>query len=964
MIDKLLSKLKNQWLHSGNCSVDGLLNYIRQQGKLRDAQIEAIETYLFLKIKGDNKPLWQLFSEGFFNEPCDFAKLNINQTARAYLQSHTNALALYQFTGQKINGKTLLPEIQTSITDNPEALDYDTIIKDLFYRVNYPDYLMSLPMGAGKTFLMAAFIYIDLYFAQNEPDNRAFAHNFLVLIPNGLKSSIVPSLKSIANFDPSWVLPEPAASQIKGLLKFDVLDVPKSGKKSNTARNPNAQKVNACLATNPFGQVFLVNAEKVILESFNDTATIEGVDKPDTTNELKSLFGKIPHLSLLIDEVHHAATDDIKLRQAVNYWHAQGNITTVLGFSGTPYLQKAETVNAGDYSFKFNQITNTVYYYPLVTAIEKFLKKPIVKVAHQLERLEIIKQGIQDFDNQYAAVRYANGSIPKIAIYCSSIAVLEEEVYPYLVGALKLKPANILKYHGGNSEHSLPKENELAFRTLDLPSSPIKYILLVQVGKEGWDCPSLAGVILSQKGDSPSNMVLQTACRCLRQVDKGAHESALIWLNSDNAEILNKQLKQEQNTSIDEINRLNTGAALDLVERLPRIAKLNLPSISFNQLRINYQTLIQDDNPQTADKLATILSTIGNYRSTAYIGSSDLHHIDQNNIDLLEAIGTDAANYKNWLFEIYKDSLQSIALLSLQLFDTMLVKLFNTISYSNAELNKHCWNDLFDREALNNDIRLAFCIHRSLNSTTETVPKEAKLLLVDKLRAVALNEKLYPNPEDVSKIIALDTSNTPATAINEAQERVKYDAAKAVLAAQGMAQFMPSFEAHVKEHAHTLPVQNKDRSFHYLPYDFAQSGFERDILDAILRETTLQSFDLEIYFNGERGLTEFVIDCYKSKNTAKDYAKENKNNTQWQKIGKYTPDFLVIKRDAKNTIAKALIIETKGKGFAEDFKPKREFMENAFKQANPDFDFLYLEDTVDIATNLSHFKNRAQAFFI
>lgn len=960
MIDKLLAKLKNQWLHSGDCSVDGLLTYIRQQGKLRDAQIEAIETYLFLKIKGDNKPLWQLFSEGFFSEPCDFAKLNINQTARAYLQNHTNALALYQFTGQKINGKTLLPEIQKSITDNPEALDYDTIIKDLFYRVNYPDYLMSLPMGAGKTFLMAAFIYLDLYFAQNEPDNAAFAHNFLVLIPNGLKSSIVPSLKSIANFEPSWVLPEPAASQIKALLKFDVLDVPKSGKKSNTARNPNAQKVNACLATNPFGQVFLVNAEKVILESFNETATIEGVDKPDTTNELKSLFGKIPHLSLLIDEVHHAATDDIKLRQAVNYWHAQGNITTVLGFSGTPYLQKAEIVNAGDYSFKFNQITNTVYYYPLVTAIEKFLKKPAVKVAHQLERLEIIKQGIQDFDKQYANMHYANGSIPKIAIYCSSIAVLEEEVYPFLVGALKLKPANILKYHGGNSEHSLPKENELAFRTLDLPASPIRYILLVQVGKEGWDCPSLAGVILSQKGDSPSNMVLQTACRCLRQVDKGAHEKALIWLNSDNAETLNKQLKQEQNTSIDELNRLNTGVSLDLVERLPRIAKLNLPSISFNQLRINYQTLLQDENPQTADKLKTILDNIGNYRSTAYIGSSDLHHIDQNSIDLLKAIGTEAANYKNWLFEIYKDSLQSISLMSLQSFEAALIKLFNLISYDHTELNKRCWNDLFDRAALNNDIRLAFCIHRSLNSTTETVPKEAKLLLVDKLGAVALNNKLYPDAAEVAKIIALDASNTPATAVNEVQERIKYDAAKAVLEAQGMAQFMPSFAAYIKENAHTLPVQNKDRSFHYLPYDFAQSGFERDILDAILRETTLQSFDLEIYFNGERGLTEFVIDCYKSKTTNKG----DENNTQWQKIGKYTPDFLMIKRDAENTIAKALIIETKGKGFAEDFKPKREFMENAFKQANPDFDFLYLEDTVDITTNLSHFKNRVQAFFI
>ena len=51
---------------------------------------------------------------------------------------------------------------------------------------------------------------------------------------------------------------------LKKLLKFDVLDEQKSAKKSNKARNPNAQKVNACLP-NPFGQVFVVNAEKVRL---------------------------------------------------------------------------------------------------------------------------------------------------------------------------------------------------------------------------------------------------------------------------------------------------------------------------------------------------------------------------------------------------------------------------------------------------------------------------------------------------------------------------------------------------------------------------------------------------------------------------------------------------------------------------------------------------------------------------
>lgn len=59
-------------------------------------------------------------------------------------------------------------------------------------------------MGAGKTYLMAAFIYLDLYFAQNEPNNPAFAHNFMVFAPSGLKSSIIPSLKHIKEFDPSF----------------------------------------------------------------------------------------------------------------------------------------------------------------------------------------------------------------------------------------------------------------------------------------------------------------------------------------------------------------------------------------------------------------------------------------------------------------------------------------------------------------------------------------------------------------------------------------------------------------------------------------------------------------------------------------------------------------------------------------------------------------------------------------
>lgn len=302
MLHSVIQEKKNKWVHSDRCTVIELIKYIRNKGQLRDTQIEAIETYLFLKIQGENKPLWQLFSEGFFINDTNLSDLNINQTAREYLAENIEAFALFDFVRTKNGKNSLLPELEKLILNKPNKLDYITIIKSIFYNVSYADYLMSLPMGAGKTFLMAAFIYLDLYFADNEPQNKAFAHNFLVLIPSGLKSSIVPSLKTIENFDPSWVLPEPSASNLKKLLKFEVLDEQKTAKKSNKARNPNAQKVNACLP-NPFGQVFVVNAEKVILESFTFNAQTElelNEEEKDTTNDLKRLFGQIPNLSILI----------------------------------------------------------------------------------------------------------------------------------------------------------------------------------------------------------------------------------------------------------------------------------------------------------------------------------------------------------------------------------------------------------------------------------------------------------------------------------------------------------------------------------------------------------------------------------------------------------------------------------------------------------------------------------------
>lgn len=968
MLNNIIHEKKNQWLQSADCTIVDLVKYIRDKGQLRDTQIEAIETYLFLKIKGQNKPLWKLFIEGFFTNGTDLSKLNINQTARDFLTENKFAFALYDFARTKIEKGTLLPELEKLIVDKPTELDYETIIKSIFYNVNYSDYLMSLPMGAGKTFLMAAFIYLDLYFAEKEPENKCFAHNFLVLIPSGLKSSIVPSLKTILNFEPSWVLPEPYASNLKKQLQFDVLDEQKSAKKSNKARNPNAQKVNACLP-NPFGQVFVVNAEKVILESFKFNAQTElelDEEEKDTTNDLKRIFGQIPNLSILIDEVHHAATDDIKLRQAVNYWQSKGNITTVLGFSGTPYLQGAETIKAGDYAFKFSQITNTVYYYPLVTAIKKFLKNPMVKIGQNLDRFQIIKKGIEDFDVLYKTKVYENGAIPKIAIYCSNIEVLEEEVYPYLTSELKINPVEILKFHGGNKKYTLPKENELEFRSLDLAISKKRYILLVQVGKEGWDCPSLTGVILSQKGDSPQNMVLQTSCRCLRQVDKGKVETALIWLNKDNADTLNKQLKQEQNSSIDELNNTRRNGNVEMVERHSRMDFLQLPKVEFYQMKVTYQSIDEEETANTKAKLKAILKSMEDFKASALITTSEISNLDTGSIDIINETGITFANFNQWLFEISRESFGLISENQLHQYNPELLEIFETVTF---EKDGTCFfNELYDLHLIKSKIRVAFSIKRDLQTDTEVIPKLAELLIAGRLTDVEKNAKLFPNDADTAKIMELDSKNEEIE-IDWEEAKTAYDKMVEEMTKNRMEKWIPDWESFKAPKDFSPTVKSKNNSFHYLPYNFGgsgSSGFEIETLQKALQLSDFKNKQLEIYYNGERGLTEFVINCF---------AKEGK---YWKNIGKYTTDFLIIKRTEKDlsagqagNINKALLVETKGTLYAEDkvFQKKKSYVETEFLKLNQEkfgyqrFDFLYLEDSKNMVANITKLNKKINDFF-
>lgn len=974
MLNNLIFRKAQEWIISDTCTVKPLFEHINRNGNLREAQIQALLVYLFLKIEGGNKPLSTLFTENFFGNYEDLSHLNINLNARNILESNHAAKALFDLarTQTKSNGNggktrtTLFPDLGKYIIKNPDKIDYENVSKKLFYGVAYPDYLFSLPMGAGKTFLMAAFIYLDLYFALNEPENPRFAHNFLILAPSGLKSSIIPSLKTIERFDPTWILPEPAASNIKRLIKFEILDQPKSAKKSNKARNPNAQKISGY---QPFdtlmGLVMVVNAEKVILDRLELSDQLELIEKTKDekdrlANELRNIISKIPNLQIHIDEVHHAATDDIKLRQVINRWSVNGSINSVLGFSGTPYLGTGETIKISDeIQLKFTQITNTVFYYPLTTAVKKFLKKPRVEQTSGLISIQIIEKGVKDFLNTFGDIVYSNGSIAKLAVYCGNIKRLEEEIYPYLIGTMKIKPEEILKYHKGNKQYKTTKEAETDFNSLDTPLSRKKIILLVQIGKEGWDCRSLTGVILSQKGDCPTNMVLQTSCRCLRQVDKGSNETAVIWLNEENAKSLDKQLREEQHTSIQELSSLGKDGDPVMIERFSRMDYLKLPKIDFYQLNVEYETVVTDQEAQPEKTIPQINPQ--NHFDTAVIVERGLSKDDLTKKDLLDKIEGDIASFDQWIFDIARGSMGSLSTKSLYHYENPLSIIFTAVTYAGAigeKTDYRVFNNLFRHDEIKTRIRLAFHKHRELNVRSEIIPKSASLLVIEKIAPIEDHNKLYPSVSDTQDILQADKTGKDIAVlqkeIEEAQRKMKE-----FIAAQPNPDLFTMAGLDVgTTKTFSKAVLSKDKTFHYLPYNFIQSRFELDFLKEVINLAPFMDNGLEIYYNGEKHMTEFCIVCYEKK------------NDRWRRVGRYTPDFLVINRK-DSSIHKILIVETKGSGFADqpEFKARRNFMESEFLKMNNEkfgynrFDYLYLPDSAKMNDNLLSFKAKIDLFF-
>ena len=149
----------------------------------------------------------------------------------------------------------------------------------------------------------------------------------------------------------------------------------------------------------------------------------------------------------------------------------------------------------------------------------------------------------------------------------------------------------------------------------------------------------------------------------------------------------------------------------------------------------------------------------------------------------------------------------------------------------------------------------------------------------------------------------------------------------------------------------------KDRTFHYLPYCM-DSALEQAFFEQVLTLPELASLQLEVYYNGDRELTDVRIRCYR------------RCGDTWRYVGLYTPDFMLLRRRGGD-IDQVLVIETKGSLYAHDptVLARRVFMETEFLKENnaafgyTRFGYLYLEDTLTPNERIEKAHRALCAFF-
>ena len=935
----LLSHGVEAWVRQekGNSQslVNGLLKHIEARGNLRPPQKEAVQTYLWIKFEGGNRKLSQMIRDGLLHD---------EQTAREY-QNYRNFGDNYvgHFLNQfcQDNGLT---NLHRRLVNDPqgEETDWEKLLDELLHDFDYANYLFSLPMGAGKTFLMACFIYLDLHFSTlfQKQDER-FAHNFVIFAPHAAKTAILPSLKTIRNFDPEWALPKADADRLRRVVSIEVLDSLSSKRRDKLhGNNPNLEKVNRLRQTSDFGMVFITNAEKVVLERYEDRARAHAdslkkrsqadllderkLEEIEKSNALREALSMVPNLTVILDEVHHAygstGNGEKKLRRAIGILNQHGNINTVIGLSGTPYVKSR--IEVGGKAIRLNQIQDIVYHYPLNVGIGKFLKRPDIKDAN-IEEKAFVKQALSEFFKSYDKT-YAGGAKSKAAFYCPSIKNLNEEILPvvqeWYAENRPGREEEIFRFYSKvdkqNKEYALPKDSLIAFNSLDRPHSKKRVILLVAVGAEGWDCRSLTSVVLPRQ-KTAKNFVLQTTCRCLREVDDAANERALVYLSRENYYTLDQELKDNYQLSISDLSKVEDSIQVQV--RKPQLGKLN-----YKQVESRYR-IVKKITPGVKEIKQLLrdfqFSTIKRkYRYEEGVVSSAIGRtglVREGKTDYVEKETTPVFSFTDFLYDLAASSYGMLGPYDLEKqYGAELQEVHKQIA---EELKWITLNPHIDLKDIVASIIAGFM--SSVEYGREAIEQETEIELLEW-------EGSYNEMSCVS----------PNGAVYKFMPRLGRSDLK-------------MYRKHPEDVEDlTRELDQQDISFNYIPYKM-DSEFERNALAEMLKLAELEKF--EIYFNGY---------------------KDERLQSFWVQTprGRYTPDFLILKRKKgkrrkgqRIAIDKVLIIETKGKPYYDDdFKAKEQFIQSEFLQRNKHFRYHCFvdDDKNDFRVHLDKFKQLLDNF--
>ncbi|MBK24687.1 MAG: type III restriction endonuclease [Halobacteriovorax sp.] len=497
---------------------------------LRVPQYEALEMYVFLKEYLDNEPVQNIFK--------DWYEKNKKFKDRSITGAESGQATLF---GGELDEKSY-KKIFSAMKKNNRM---------------YSNYIFALTMGTGKTILMATCIFYEFILAKKWPKDIKYCHNALVFAPD---KTVLHSLKEIQTFDMSKVVPPEYVNFLTTHIQFHFLE--EAGTSLSTLDKSmfnivisNSQKIILKKKHKEKSSVDKIfESTKDVYEKntvYSNNEDLYGFDVPDNevelaTNQRFEKLRRLEQLGIYVDEAHHVfgagLAKDMGVKKGANSLRttidelalslaASGTrVVSCYNYTGTPYVGK-------------DILPEVVYGYGLKEAIDNgYLKKVQLNGYTNVKNTEFIKLAINDFVENYSNQKY-EGMLPKLAIFASSIEELVNEVKPAVEDELtKLGiPLDRILVNVGDDKVT-SNDDIRRFVTLDTRTSSDQFILLVNKGREGWNCRSLFGVALYRSPRSKI-FVLQATMRCLRSIGEG-QQKGRVYLSNENLDTLNNELQQ------------------------------------------------------------------------------------------------------------------------------------------------------------------------------------------------------------------------------------------------------------------------------------------------------------------------------------------------------------------------------------------------------------------------------------